>query len=378
LYAYAFLEDFVLLYPVYAVLFADTGLSPAAISSLFVVWSVTTFSLELPSGLWADLFSRRLLLVAAPVLAGTGFGLWAFFPSYPAFAAGFVLWGAGSALRSGTMQALVYEELERAGAAGAYARLIGRSEAVSLLAVVAASAVASPVLAAGGYRALGAASAVACVLCAVAGWFLPESRGRGGDGEGASLGGVVRAGWAQVRRESAVRWSLVLVMVLVGVSSVDEYVPLLVRSTGVAAASVPLLVMVVTVGDAVGGWLAGRRTGWLAPVLVVGAVCLAAGSLSGRPGGLVGVAVTFGVFRWAMAAADARLQARIGDGARATVTSVAGFGSESVAVLAYAGWALGSRWADAGVLMGVAAVPYVVVAFVLGSGVRRRRVHREM
>ncbi len=97
-------------------LFADTGLSPAAISSLFVVWSVTTFALELPSGLWADLFSRRLLLVASPA-RGTGFGLWAFFPSYPAFAAGFVLWGAGSALRSGTMQALVYEELERAGAA---------------------------------------------------------------------------------------------------------------------------------------------------------------------------------------------------------------------------------------------------------------------
>ncbi|NVI89845.1 hypothetical protein HUX53_21810 [Actinomadura sp. BRA 177] len=47
-------------------------------------------------------------------------------------------------------------------------------------------------------------------------------------------------------------------------------------------------------------------------------------------------------------------------------------------MLAFAGWALGSRWADAGVLMGAAAVPYVVVAFVLGSGVRRRRVHREM
>ncbi|WP_396450920.1 MFS transporter [Actinomadura sp.] len=293
------------------------------------------------------------------------------------FAAGFVLWGAGSALRSGTMQALVYEELERAGAAGAYARLIGRSEAVSLLAVVAASAVASPVLAAGGYRALGAASAAACALCAVAGWFLPESRGSG-EQEEPSLGAVVREGWAQVRGEPAVRWALVLVVVLEGVTSLDEYVPLLVRSTGAAEASVPLLVLVVTVGDAVGGWLAGRRAGWLAPVLVVGAVCLAAGSLSGRPAGLVGVAAAFGVFRWAMAAADARLQARIGDGARATVTSVAGFGAETVAVLAFAGWALGSRWAGAGALMGAAAVPYAVVALVLWSGARRGRVHREM
>lgn len=139
----------------YAVLFADAGLSPAAISSLFVIWSVTTFALELPSGLWADVFSRRSLLAASPLLAGAGFGLWVLFPSYPAFAAGFVLWGAGSALRSGTVQALVYEELRRVGAARSYARLAGRSEAVGLLGVVAASAVAAPVLAAGGYRAAG-------------------------------------------------------------------------------------------------------------------------------------------------------------------------------------------------------------------------------
>ncbi|MFI0487664.1 MFS transporter [Actinomadura sp. 9N215] len=379
MYAYAFLEDFVLLYPVYAVLFADTGLSPAAISSLFVIWSVTTFALEVPSGVWADVFSRRSLLVVAPLLSGAGFGLWSLFPSYPVFAAGFVLWGAGSALRSGTMQALVYEELERVGAAGSYARLIGRSEAMSLVGVVAASALAAPVLAVGGYRALGAASVAVCVACAVAGWWLPESRGSGAEGgREASLGSVVRAGWAQVRGEPAVRWSLVLVMVVEGLASLDEYVPLLVRSTGVAAVSVPLLVLVVTVGDAVGGWLAGRGVRWLAPLLAVGAVLLAAGSLGERPGGMVLVGAAFGVFRWAIAAADARLQERIGDGARATVTSVAGLGAESVALLVFVGYAVGSRWAGAGVLVGAVAVPYVVVAVVLGLAGWRGRVHREM
>jgi len=79
----------------------------------------------------------------------------------------------------------------------------------------------------------------------------------------------------------------------------------------------------------------------------------------------------------AMAAADARLQGRVGDGARATVTSVAGFGAEAVAVLVFAGYALGSRWAGAGVLVGAAAVPYVVVAVVLGLGAWRGRVHPE-
>ncbi|GGV38568.1 MFS transporter [Actinomadura cremea] len=360
----------------YALLFADSGLSPAEISSLFVIWSVTTFLLELPSGLWADVFSRRLLLVIAPLLAGAGFGLWAFVPSYPAFAAGFVLWGVGSALRSGTLQALVYEELDRVGASGSYARLIGRSEAVSLLAVVAASGSAAPLLAVGGYRALGVVSVVVCVLGAVAGWSLPESRG-GGEGDG-SFVGVVREGWRQVRGVPGVGGAVVLSVVLMGVTSLDEYVPLVVRGTGVAAVWVPLLVLVVTVGDAVGGWSAGRGEGRLPVVLGVGAVCLAVGSLGGSPVGLVLVAVAFGVFRWAMAAADARLQERISDGARATVTSLAGFGSEVVAVLAFAGWALGSRWAGAGVLLGLAAVPYLVVAVVLGVCGRRRGVHREV
>ncbi|GAA4226620.1 hypothetical protein GCM10022254_12170 [Actinomadura meridiana] len=64
---------------------------------------------------------------------------------------------------------------------------------------------------------------------------------------------------------------MVLVMVVEGMLSLDEYVPFLVRSTGVAVVAVPLLVLVVTVGDAAGGWMAGRGLRWLVPVLAVGA-----------------------------------------------------------------------------------------------------------
>ncbi|MCC9685021.1 MFS transporter [Streptomyces sp. MNU103] len=115
LYGYSFLEEFVLLYPVYALLFSDAGLSVWQISSLFALWSVTAVVLEVPSGAWADAVSRRLLLVIGPLLTGAGFALWVLVPSYAAFAAGFVLWGTGGALCSGALEALVYDELERAG-----------------------------------------------------------------------------------------------------------------------------------------------------------------------------------------------------------------------------------------------------------------------
>ncbi|MCW3845331.1 MFS transporter, partial [Micromonospora yasonensis] len=221
LYGYAFLTDFVLLYPLYVLLFADTGLSVGQISSLFVIWSATGILLEVPSGAWADAVSRRLLLVLAPLLPAVAFALWVLAPSYPAFAVGFVLWGAGGALRSGALEALVFTELDRLGAADRYARLTGRARTAEVLAAAASGAVAGPVFAAGGYHAVGAASIAAGLLAAaVAARFpehpaavdRPEPAGPGdrpadGDDEPGWLASL-RAGLAEARADRAVRAAL--------------------------------------------------------------------------------------------------------------------------------------------------------------------------
>ncbi|MFD0822551.1 MFS transporter, partial [Micromonospora zhanjiangensis] len=150
LYVYSFLDELRPIYPVYALLFADTGLSTAQISALFVLWSVTGLLLEVPSGVLADAVSRRLLLVVGPLAAGAGFGLWVLVPSYGVFAVGFVLWGVQGALQSGALEALVYEELALRGAADRYPTVMGRARSAGLVAVVLAIATAGPVLDAGG------------------------------------------------------------------------------------------------------------------------------------------------------------------------------------------------------------------------------------
>lgn len=347
-------------------LFAETGLSAAQISSLFVIWSVTSFVLEVPSGLWADVFSRRWLLAAAPALTGAGFTLWTFAPSYYSFAAGFVLWGAGSSLRSGTLQALVYEELARVGAADAYVRLIGRSQAIGTTAAMVATGLAAPVLAAGGYQAVGVVSVVMTLLGVPVGWMLPESRDRPARSEdsAATFAGVLRGGLAEIRHSPPVRHALLLVVILMATGALEEYIPLLVLSTGVDASTVPLLELVVMAGVTLGGWAAGRGTRWASPALGIAAGCLAAGAASGHPAGMVLVAAAFGIFQWAIAAADARLQDRIADQARATVTSLAGSGSEVLSVLIFAGYALGSAWAGPGPLFVLAAVPYLLISVI--------------
>lgn len=362
-----------LFYPVYALLFADSGLSGAQISSLFVLWSVTGFLTDVPSGVWADVYSRRRLLTIAPGLTAAGYALWTFFPSYPFFALGFVLWGTGGSVRSGALQALVYDELEHLGAPGAYGRLIGRSQTAGTIGIMAATALASPVMRLGGFHAVGLASVVVALLGVPVGRSFPESRGGGEEEEPERLTAVLREGLAEIRGKPVVRRCLLIVAAVSGVDALDEYVPLLARATGVRPSAVPLLVLLVTVGVAAGSWLGGRGARRAAPVVGAGAACLAVGAGSGRPLGFLAVAAAFGVFQWAMVAADIRLQDRISDRARATITSMAGFGIEVVAVLTFAGYALGSSWLGPGALFTLSAVPYGVIALVMwrtgrGSG----------
>ncbi|MFJ9717868.1 MFS transporter [Streptomyces sp. NPDC101213] len=393
LYGYAFLDEFVLLYPVYALLFADTGLSVGQTSSLFVIWSATGVLLEVPSGAWADAVSRRLPLWLGPLLGAAGFALWVLFPSYGAFAAGFVLWGARGALGSGALEALVYEELERLGAADRYARLMGRAHAAGQAAAMTAMALAGPVFAAYGYPAVGAASVLACLLCAATATRFPEHRAPapadagagadsdgGGEGDGDGDGGegwaaTLRAGLAEARRDRSVRGALLLVPAVAAVwGALDEYTPLLARDTGAPDAAIPHLLMMIWAGVTAGSLLAGpaERLGrrGFAALLAASALALAAGAGTGTPAGLALVALAFGGFQLATVLADARLQRRIEGTGRATLTSVAGLGTELATIAVYLTYAPLASASAHGTAFALLAVPCLVTALLVA--VRRR------
>ena len=381
LYGYAFLDDFVLLYPVYALLFSDTGLSVWQISSLFALWSLTGVLLEVPSGAWADAVSRRLLLRLGPLLTAAGFALWVLTPSYWAFALGFVLWGARGALGSGALEALVYEELERLGAAERYAQVMGRARAAGHVAVMAALGLAGPVFAWGGYPAVGAASVLTCLASAATATRFPEDRAVPGGGEKWSA--TLRDGLAEVRRDRALRGALLLVPAVGAVwEALDEYTPLLVRDTGVAEVTVPYLLLLIWAGATAGSLLAGAcerlGTAGLAAVLVGAALALAMGAAVRTPVALGLVALAFGGFQLATVLADVRLQRRIdetGATARATLTSVAGLGSDLATVTVYGVYAAIETRAAHSTAFALLAVPYPVTAvlLLLGRPLRSRR-----
>lgn len=365
------------MYPLYQLLFADHGLSATQISTLFIIWSTTAFVLEVPSGAWADTFSRRRLLVLAALLTGAGYAAWVLFPSYAGFAAGFILWGAGSALASGTFEAFAYDELAARGATDRYAGLIGRATSASFVLNLAATALAAPLFAAGGYLLVGWISVLVCVAQAAVALSLPEATPVAtADETLPSEAGVVgrylamlRSGITEVATTRVVRNAVILVAVMSGFLAFDEYFPLLARDVGASTTIVPLLIAVTVAAQAVGSALAGPayrlRSGPIALSLAAAAGLIAFGSLSGTTAGFVPIAAGYGVMQLVIVVADARLQDAITGPARATVTSVSGLFSEVFAVTIYAGFALGGIWFGVPVLVAALTVPLLVTALLL-------------
>jgi MFS family permease len=341
---WAFLGDLVALYPLYALLFADTGLSDAEISGLFALWSAVGIAAEVPSGAAADRFGRRNALVAGPLLAAAAFATWTLFPGLVGFGAGFVLWGLGSALSSGAQEALLHDGLAAVDAAEHYVRVQGWVTAAGLVAQLPAAAAATALFAAGGYVAAGWASVAACLATAAVATRLPDLRADRDDDEPGYLA-TLRAGLDEVATRPTVRGAVLAFGLLFGLDAYEEYFPLIARDLQVDTALVPIALLVIPLVGAVGAALGGRAdrlsAGGLSAVLGTGAAVLAVAGYVAHPAALAGVALFYGLYRMVLVVVDARLQERIAGPARATVTSVANVVAELPAFAVYGAWALG-------------------------------------
>ena len=151
-------------------------MSATEISSLLIIWSAASFLFEVPSGAWADIVDRRVLLaVSGPIYAGA-FALWTLRPGYVGFALGFVLWGLSSALMSGTFEAFLYDELVAQDRESSYARVLGWTNSAEVVATMVGIAAGGPLYAWGGYRLVGAASVLVALVHGALAWSLPGAR----------------------------------------------------------------------------------------------------------------------------------------------------------------------------------------------------------
>jgi len=133
------LYECIFAYAIYTALFHIRGLSIFQISLLLSIWSALSIVFEIPTGALADCWSRRWMLVLAPLIKSLCFVTWVFADGhFWVYVLGFVFWSLGSSFVSGTSEALLYDTLVHHGQTDDYERVLGRNHFYTNIALGAA------------------------------------------------------------------------------------------------------------------------------------------------------------------------------------------------------------------------------------------------
>ncbi len=113
--------------------FRQHGLDAQGYGEVIAAYYVAMFVCEVPTGMLADRFGPKYMLVTGPLLLTAGFATLLAAPSYPGFLLGEVLLGMGHAVLSGPPATLLFETLRAQGAELDYLRHESRNSARRLL-----------------------------------------------------------------------------------------------------------------------------------------------------------------------------------------------------------------------------------------------------
>jgi MFS family permease len=328
LYAYRFLDSFILILPFYAVMFADRGLTPTQIALVLICWSATTFVVQVPAGVVADRLPRRYVLAAAELALATCFAIWWAAPGFWGFLIGLIFWGLKSGFTGGTFEALLYDELKAEGRAADYPRIFGRSRAVQALAMILASLVAAAFARFGYGAALIASLASALAASAMAASLPPAARAfeRAEHGYLAHLRQGLGVALASRTVISILAFST-LVLALGG--ALEEFWPIYGLKVGVSRSFIALFVAGQQALEAGGALVAHRFSRWRSAAfhalfLGCGALLALAAWLFTAPAMVLLALYSCGM-RVLDVAYEGRLQHEIPSQNRATIGSVKGF-----------------------------------------------------
>ncbi|MET0779443.1 MAG: MFS transporter [Candidatus Saccharimonadales bacterium] len=365
----SFVSNALVIYPLYAIMFTERGgLSVGDVSVLFAIWTAAALVFELPTGLIADRYPRKHVLIIGELVNAGAFLVWLFLPTFFGYAIGFVLWGAAYALKSGAYQALVYDELASGGRSNEYTKTMSRIKAAEfsgmLLAFVSAS-----LLSINGvnYGLLLIVSVVTGVISAGLLLLLPDVRNRQTDAIIESQPKLLKRALKTVVRNPRIRIITAWLAVVAGfIGWYEEYTPLFDSTAGIATKYIPLVISVVLVLNILASLIAPRfeKGGMRSKAaLILGAGLIVVFSTLGwwlpviitlAHGGLI-------LLRVLRILLDAELQHAADGSVRATLGSIAGLLSYPLTIGVALGFALLSkhmqgflpfRWVGIAILIG--------------------------
>jgi MFS transporter, DHA3 family, tetracycline resistance protein len=121
----------------------EAGLNPFQLLLVGLFLELSVFLFEIPTGIVADVYSRRRSVIIGTFLIGFGFMLEGAFPILITILAAQVVWGIGSTFTSGAEQAWIADELGEQGIGQVYMRGAQAGQIGTLIGIGASVAIAS-------------------------------------------------------------------------------------------------------------------------------------------------------------------------------------------------------------------------------------------
>lgn len=134
-YVFQFLFDFILIYAVEKLFFLDRGINLTQIGILLTLWSAMTIIFEIPTGIIADRWSRRKMLILSGIFFSACYFIWIFGNSFWIFLFGFLLRTLGSTFSSGTLQAYTFEFLKLHNKESEFEKIWGQGNSLRTLGI---------------------------------------------------------------------------------------------------------------------------------------------------------------------------------------------------------------------------------------------------
>lgn len=330
--ALRFLDAFILIGPLYAVMMAERGLSLSQIGLIMAAWSLVGLVLEVPCGVLADRVSRPWLLACAQLVRVAGLLVWLLVPNFWGFLIGLMLWGMKSATMNGAFEAVIYDALRANGHDDAYVRWIGRMQAArftGLLGASGAAALVSP----RGYDVVIWASIALGLAATGAALMLPRPPRA-----------AVVADWGYVRHlkqgaleaialPGVARILLFIAAMQAVISALADYWQLFAKEAGLPRSGIALFIGGMAGAGALAAALAHRRstlsTSTLCLLFALAGACVVAAGATFRPWSVVFPMIAVALYWTAEVNADSRFQHALRPETRATVASVKGVATQA-------------------------------------------------
>jgi len=124
IYLYSIFRSFILAYVVERLFWASRGMSITDTVYTEFVYAIAIIVMEIPSGLWADRYGRKIVMVVGSLFNVIASAMMLFIYGLPMFSLAIGFSAINGALTSGSVNALLYESLEAIGEKHRFERVL--------------------------------------------------------------------------------------------------------------------------------------------------------------------------------------------------------------------------------------------------------------